>query len=122
MGAEYWEDIRKKLEFPDIHRLFTIVDTGRLSVSVIAAERPLVVALICGREGGMLRALLCSWQFESNTLYRETMMRMRSSLEEISRPNDWLKISLASQGDVSRMREQIKTFKTQNGSTANGHV
>jgi hypothetical protein len=42
--------MRKKLKIPDTHRLFTIVDMGSLSVSVIAAERPPVVALICGRE------------------------------------------------------------------------
>ncbi|KAL5337360.1 hypothetical protein BJX70DRAFT_249511 [Aspergillus crustosus] len=115
----YWEEMRQKLGVPDTHRLFTIVDTGDLSVSVIAAERPPVVALICGREGGMLRAVLCSWRFESNTLYRETVMRMRSSLEEVSRPNDWLKISLASQGDVTRMRRHIKRSK---GPIVNGHT
>ncbi|KAL4906974.1 hypothetical protein BDW74DRAFT_130949 [Aspergillus multicolor] len=101
---DYWERMRKELNISNSHRLFTIVDTGSLSVSVIAAERPPVVALICGREGGMLRTVLCSWRFETNTLYREGVMRMRSSLEEIARPNDWLKISFASQGDVSRMR------------------
>ncbi|RDW86097.1 uncharacterized protein DSM5745_02739 [Aspergillus mulundensis] len=102
--SEYWNRMRKELNVPDSHRLFTIVDTGSLSVSVIAAERPPVVALICGREGGMLRTVLCSWRFETNTLYREGVMRMRSSLEEIATPNDWLKISFASQGDVNRMR------------------
>lgn len=98
----YWEKQKKELHIPDSHRLFTIVDTGDMSVTVIAAERPPVVALICGREGGMLRSLLCSWRFETNCLYRESVIRMRSSLEEQSTPNDWLKISLASQGDVNR--------------------
>ena len=94
----------KRLGFPDSYRLFTIVDTGNMTVSVIAAERPPVVALICGREGGMLRVLLCSWRFEQNCLYRECVVRMRSSLEEQATYNDWLKISLASQGDVTRTR------------------
>lgn len=31
-------------------------------------------------------------------------MRMRSSVEYLATPNDWLKVSLASQGDVSRTR------------------
>lgn len=109
MGREpddpnYWKNEMKRLHFPDTHRLFTIVDTGDMTVSVIAAERPPVVALICGREGGMLRVLLCSWRFEKNCLYRESVVRMRSSLEEQATHNDWLKISLASQGDVSRTR------------------
>ncbi|KAL4885697.1 hypothetical protein BJY04DRAFT_179069 [Aspergillus karnatakaensis] len=101
---EHWVMQRRALKIPDTHRLFTIVDTGDLSVSVIAAERPPVVALVCGREGGMLRTLLCSWRFDTNTLFRESVMRMRSSLEEVATVNDWLKISLASQGDVGRMQ------------------
>lgn len=104
LGPEHWEQQRKEHGIPDTHRLFTIIDTGDMSVSVIAAERPPVVALICGREGGMLRALLCSWRFDKNCLYRECVIRMRSSLEDQAQPNDWLKVSLASQGDVNRTR------------------
>lgn len=106
---KFWDEERIRLKVPSTHRLFTIVNTGSMTVSVISAERPPVVALICGREGGMLRTLLCSWRFETNTLYREGVMRVSSSLERMAIPNDWLKISLASQGDVSRMR---KTYQT----------
>ncbi|KAJ5777308.1 hypothetical protein N7520_000554 [Penicillium odoratum] len=104
LGRDHWEQERKVHGIPDTHRLFTIVDTGDMTVSVIAAERPPVVALICGREGGMLRALLCSWRFDKNCLYRECVVRMRSSIEDQATPNDWLKVSLASQSDVSRTR------------------
>jgi hypothetical protein len=104
LDPSHWKEEMKRLGFPDSYRLFTIVDTGSMTVSVIAAERPPVVALICGREGGMLRVLLCSWRFEQNCLYRECVVRMRSSLEEQATYNDWLKISLASQGDVTRTR------------------
>lgn len=103
-SQEFWKDELVRLGIPSSHRLFTIVDTGNMTVSVIAAERPPVVALVCGREGGMLRTLLCSWRFETNCLYREGVMRMRSSLEGLSSPNDWLKVSLASQGDTNRVR------------------
>lgn len=103
-GPEHWKQQRVKHNIPDSHRLFTIVDTGDLTVTVIAAQRPPVVALIAGREGGMLRSLLCSWRFETNCLYRECVIRMRSSLEEQATPNDWLKISLASQSDVNQTR------------------
>ena len=72
-------------------------------MSVVSTERPPVVAVICGREGGMLRALLCSWRFENNCLYRESVVRMRSSLEHLVKLKDWLKLSLTSQGDVSRL-------------------
>lgn len=92
----------KPTNLPRGHRLFTIVDTGDLAVFVIAAERPPVVAVICGHEGGKLRTLLCSWRWDNNCLYRECVVRMRSSLEYLVTPNDWLKISLANQGDVKR--------------------
>ncbi|PLB39790.1 uncharacterized protein BDW47DRAFT_130616 [Aspergillus candidus] len=83
-------------------RLFSIVDMGTLSVTIIAAERPPTVALICGRDAGMLRALLCSWRFEDNCLYKETVMRMRSSMYDRTTAQDWVKVSLASQGAAAR--------------------
>jgi hypothetical protein len=98
-----WGEEAKKHNMSPRHRLFTIVDTGNCTVSVIAAERPPVVAVICGREGGQLRALLCSWRFDNNCLYRESVVRMRSELEHLVQPKDWLKLSLSSQRDVSRI-------------------
>jgi hypothetical protein len=111
-----WEALRRRL--PPGHRFFTIIDTGDNKVSLIAAERPPVVALICGREGGMVRSLLCSWRFENNCLYRENVMRMRSSIEDLTTPKDWLKISLASQGEVNRMR--LYKFRQSGGPAIGG--
>ncbi|CAI7661159.1 unnamed protein product [Penicillium palitans] len=112
----YWKNKFQELGLPKTHRIFTIVDTGDMTVSVISAERPPVVALISGREGGMLRVLLCSWRFENNCLYREGVVRMRSSLEEQATRNDWLKISLASLGDVNRTR--LDKLKKKQSSTS----
>ncbi|OQE07741.1 hypothetical protein PENVUL_c012G08894 [Penicillium vulpinum] len=109
----YWETEVKKLGLPNTHRIFTLVNTGNMTVSVISAERPPVVALLCGREGGMLRVLLCSWRFENNCLCRQGVIRMRSSLEEQATRNDWLKISLASQGDVNHTRVSEKAKERQ---------
>lgn len=110
-----WEEIYRKV--PRGHRLFTLVDTGDCTVSLIATERPPVVALVCGREGGMARALLCSWRFDNNCLYREYVMRMRSSVVELSARNDWLKVSLASQGDVNRRRMRLSQTKRADASS-----
>ncbi|KAK2624599.1 hypothetical protein QTJ16_005792 [Diplocarpon rosae] len=79
---------------PDSHQLFTLVDTGSLSVSVFSAERPPTVALLCGREGGMLRAVLCSWRFKNDCLYRETVIRMPSDVLESAKAKSWLKVCL----------------------------
>lgn len=94
------EDIeRMEASLPKGHQLFTLVDTGSLSVSVFHAERPPTVALICGREGGMLRAVLCSWRFTNDCLVREAVIRMPSEVYEAAVSKGWLKISL---GDVDK--------------------
>ncbi|KAG4432910.1 hypothetical protein IFR05_011603 [Cadophora sp. M221] len=79
---------------PKGHHLFTLVDTGSLSVCVFSAERPPTVALLCGREGGMLRAVLCSWRFKNDCLYRETVVRMPSDVYESAKAKSWLKVCL----------------------------
>jgi hypothetical protein len=92
------EDIERiEQAIPKNHHLFTLVDTGSLTVSVFSAERPPTVALICGREGGMLRTLLCSWRFKNDCLYKETVIRMPSDVYEAATVKSWLKLSLESQ-------------------------
>ncbi|KAI4183475.1 MAG: hypothetical protein LQ346_006318 [Caloplaca aetnensis] len=76
------------------HHIFTLVDTGNLTVSIFQAKRPPTVALICGTEGGMLRAVLCSWRFANDCLYKETVIRVQTSTWEQAKPAGWLKLSL----------------------------
>ncbi|KAF8247602.1 hypothetical protein K440DRAFT_661313 [Wilcoxina mikolae CBS 423.85] len=67
-------------------KIFTIVDTHTMTVNLISAVRPPVVALVCGSEGGMLRAVLCSYDWGSQTLYRESVLRMETpSLDRMNR-------------------------------------
>lgn len=92
---------------PPGHHLFTLVDTGDLTVTVFSAERPPNVALLCGREGGMVRATLCSWRFENDCLYKETVIRVPSSVYESAIPKDWLKLCLLSQDQARWKRARI---------------
>ncbi|KAK2614760.1 hypothetical protein N8I77_001563 [Diaporthe amygdali] len=85
---------------PRGHRLFTLVDMGDLSVSIFSAERPPTVALLCGREGGMVRAVLCSWRFENDCLYKETVIRVPSTVYESATPKGWLKVCLQTQNQA----------------------
>ncbi|KAK1778010.1 LOW QUALITY PROTEIN: hypothetical protein QBC45DRAFT_478844 [Copromyces sp. CBS 386.78] len=80
-------DLKDKKLLP--HQLFTLVDMGELTVTIFAAERP-------PTEGGMLRAVLCSW--------RETVVRMPTRVAE---PKGWLKLCLRSQ-DEYRRREPVQ--------------
>lgn len=67
-------------------KIFTLVDTYTMTVTMFAAVRPPVAVVLCGQEGGMQRALLCSYEHKTQTLYRETVLRMETPvLEAMSR-------------------------------------
>ena len=59
-------------------RIFTLVDTNTLTVTLFSAVRPPVAVVLCGEEGGMQRALLCSYDWSTQTLYRESVLRMET--------------------------------------------
>ncbi|KAL9599896.1 MAG: hypothetical protein Q9219_003529 [cf. Caloplaca sp. 3 TL-2023] len=59
-------------------KIFTLVDTYTMTVTLFSAVLPPVAVLVCGEEGGMQRALLCSWDWTRNTLFRETVVRVET--------------------------------------------
>ncbi|KAI4111505.1 MAG: hypothetical protein LQ345_006766 [Seirophora villosa] len=59
-------------------KIFTLVDTYTMTVTLFAAVKPPVALLACGEEGGMQRALLCSYDWTNNTMYRETVLRIET--------------------------------------------
>lgn len=59
-------------------KIFTLVDTSTMTVTLFSAVKPPVAVIICGEEGGMQRALLCSYEWTNNTFYRETVLRMET--------------------------------------------
>lgn len=67
-------------------KVYTVVDTFTLTATAFYAERPPSVVMICGREGGMQRAVLCSYDWRTQTFCRETVLRMKTLvLERMSR-------------------------------------
>jgi hypothetical protein len=72
-------------EFGEL-KLFTLVDTNTMTVTLFKAVRPPVAMILCGSEGGMQRALLCSYDWKTQTLYRESVLRVETLvLEHMSR-------------------------------------
>lgn len=57
---------------------FTLIDTFTLTATIFEAERVPVAAIICGQEGGMQRALLCSYDPETRAFCKETVLRMKT--------------------------------------------
>ena len=79
-------------------KVFTLVDTVTMTVTLFSAEKPPIAALICGEEGGMQRALLCSYEWESNTLFRETVLRMETPVYMKMQPVRKVKLGLRRKG------------------------
>jgi hypothetical protein len=67
---------------PGDMRVFTIVDTGTMQVSMFLARRPPVAFLLAGEEGGMQRAIGVSYEWETATCYRETVLRLETPTKE----------------------------------------
>ncbi|KAJ5709909.1 hypothetical protein N7493_009501 [Penicillium malachiteum] len=59
-------------------RIFTLVDTDTMTVTLFEAVNPPSVVLLCAAEGGMQRAIACSYEWTTGTCYRETVLRMET--------------------------------------------
>ncbi|KAF2171321.1 hypothetical protein M409DRAFT_18435 [Zasmidium cellare ATCC 36951] len=58
--------------------LFTVIDTYSLEATAFYADRPPTVVLVCGRANGMQRAVLCSYDWTTQTFTREVVLRMKT--------------------------------------------
>jgi hypothetical protein len=71
---------------PGAMRIFTLVDTNTMAVTIFEAVKPPVAVLLCGAEGGIQRAVACSYEWTTGICYRETVLRMETTvLEKMSR-------------------------------------
>jgi len=61
-----------------VERLYTLIDTYSMEATLFWAEVPPTAVFICGSEGGMKRALLCSFDWKTNSFVRETVVRMKT--------------------------------------------
>ncbi|KAE9376003.1 hypothetical protein N431DRAFT_333129, partial [Stipitochalara longipes BDJ] len=59
-------------------RLFTLIDTYTMTATVFASERPSTTVMICGSEGGLQRAVLCSYEWQTQTFKRDGVLRMKT--------------------------------------------
>jgi hypothetical protein len=67
-------------------KLFTLVDTCTMTATLFQAVRPPVALILCGSEGGMYRGLLCSYDWPTQTLIRESVLRVDTrTLDKMSR-------------------------------------
>ncbi|KAK6523505.1 hypothetical protein TWF281_001485 [Arthrobotrys megalospora] len=65
-----------KLAKPGQMRVFTLIDTYNMEVMLFEAIRPPTCLILGASEGGMQRAIGCSYDWTTQTMYRETVLRM----------------------------------------------
>jgi hypothetical protein len=53
-----------------------------MEVTLFEAVRPPTAIFLCGEEGGMRRAVACSYDWTTQTFYRETVLRMPTTSED----------------------------------------
>jgi hypothetical protein len=63
-----------------------------MKVILFSAVRPPSVALICGKEGGMLRALLCSYERTNNAFVKECVLRLETPILQKCDMLGWVKL------------------------------
>ncbi|GAW12858.1 hypothetical protein ANO14919_022290 [Xylariales sp. No.14919] len=57
---------------------FTLIDTYAMTATAFRATRPPTTVIICGHEGGMQRAILCSYDWREGTFVREAVIRVKT--------------------------------------------
>ncbi|KAI0847440.1 hypothetical protein F5Y00DRAFT_271177 [Daldinia vernicosa] len=63
-------------------RPFTLIDTYTRTATVFYAVRPPTALIVCGQEGGMQRAVLCSYDWQRGTFSREAVVRVKTIVLE----------------------------------------
>ncbi|KAI1737918.1 hypothetical protein F4680DRAFT_427459, partial [Xylaria scruposa] len=62
----------------DEETVFTLIDTYTMTATPFRATRPPTTVIVCGREGGMQRAILCSYDWQEGAFVREAVIRIKT--------------------------------------------
>lgn len=104
----------------DATRLFTLVDTYTMTATAFHAVRPPTAVMVCGQEGGMQRAILCSYDWKRATFAREAVVRMRTTvLDRMFRVNRF-RFALRRRADADEAVDYM-TPAHEERMTASGH-
>lgn len=96
--------VRKAVHAPyGQERVFTLVDTYTMTVTLFQAVRPPVAVVLCGSEGGMQRAVLCSYEWKKGILWKEAVLRMETTVLE--------KLSRVARFRIGLKREHVKVMR-----------
>ncbi|KAK7947910.1 uncharacterized protein PG986_008796 [Apiospora aurea] len=60
--------------------IFTFIDTYSTTAAAFRSARPPMAVVVFGREGGMQRAALCSYDWKRNNFAREQVVRLKTTV------------------------------------------
>jgi hypothetical protein len=116
---------RAKHAQPGDQRIFTLVDTGKsfstdhifmcadqqplgsMTATLFQAARPPVCFILAGAEGGMQRAIGCSYDWTTGTLYRETVLRLETTVQDSMKRVPRVKIGFRRQQHRFRSFQEV---------------
>ncbi|KAK8011568.1 hypothetical protein PG990_010533 [Apiospora arundinis] len=90
-------------------RTFTVIDTYSMTAMAFRAARPPTAVIVCGQEGGMQRAALCSYDWKRNTFSREQVVRLRTAVLNRMSRMDRFRFSLKRRCEFSGSSRQTAT-------------
>ncbi|KAK2616521.1 hypothetical protein QQS21_000564 [Conoideocrella luteorostrata] len=112
-GAQFLDDPQEPNETPQMEldgkHAFTLVDTYMMTVLHFYARDPPVAMFIAGQEGGMQRALLCSYHWQMDVFARETVLRVGTEHLDRMRRVDRFRLCLSTPhtSDLTKRKEPL---------------
>ena len=77
---------------PQVGRMYMLIDTRSLMIYYFSVDRPPMVCLFMGREGGLGRFVLCSERCGVDELHKEMVLRMPTYVSQRMELCDWVAI------------------------------
>ncbi|KAI1269147.1 hypothetical protein F5Y18DRAFT_373766 [Xylariaceae sp. FL1019] len=74
----YDKGLQPETERAEKETVFTLIDTYAMTATAFRAARPPTAVIVCGHEGGMQRAILCSYDWQEGTFVREAVIRVKT--------------------------------------------
>ncbi|KAI1153877.1 hypothetical protein F4825DRAFT_473540 [Nemania diffusa] len=95
--------------------VFTLIDTYAMTATAFYAAKPPTTVIVCGREGGMQRAILCSYDWRKNTFVGESVIRIKTMVLDRMFRVDRFRFALGRRtDDPSGSAQQVSMIPKQN--------
>ncbi|KAI1422627.1 hypothetical protein F5Y12DRAFT_607856 [Xylaria sp. FL1777] len=89
--------------------VFTLIDTYAMTATAFRATRPPTAVIVCGHEGGMQRAILCSYDWRQAVFIREAVIRVKTLVLDRMFRIDRFRFALGRRADDTSRRNIVPT-------------